>query len=252
MSNLAAYLAKNFLDAQHFSAACQLAPGELFQWVKRRLIPAPSYVVSRCSRVRSFAFGEMDAPGAIDGDYFHPANLVWADRARHVIVEMGPSRAHQTLKKRFAENLQTAFVDLNTSTWRLRDSFNDDSSVIANGIRARIDSIWTHFLQGTFGLCVANPVSEMAIATKEVLQEKLNHFSDGGNKTNYTETETQTMLELIDAYAHTAMPFSPIEYPVSSRKRLVDDLRTRLTDIKRLSPVAGPTTRSRGQAGILR
>lgn len=36
------------------------------------------------------------------------------------------------------------------------------------------------------------------------------------------------MHELIDAYAAAAMPFSPIEYPRSSRKRLVENLRANL------------------------
>jgi len=33
---------------------------------------------------------------------------------------------------------------------------------------------------------------------------------------------------LIDQYAQASMPFSPLEYARSSRKRLVDDLREKL------------------------
>ncbi len=40
------------------------------------------------------------------------------------------------------------------------------------------------------------------------------------------------MHELIDAFDAAAMPFSPLGYAVSSRKRLVDDLRAGM----RLSP----------------
>jgi hypothetical protein len=38
----------------------------------------------------------------------------------------------------------------------------------------------------------------------------------------------RTLLDVIAAYEVAAMPFSPIEYAQSSRKRLVDDLRARL------------------------
>jgi hypothetical protein len=100
----------------------------------------------------------------------------------------------------------------------------------AEGLRARVESTWEHFLLGTFGLCVADPSSEAAIARKEVLQEKLTMLSDNGAKNEFSEAEARALLELIDAYAQAAMPFSPIEYAVSSRKRLVEDLSARIAD----------------------
>jgi hypothetical protein len=68
----------------------------------------------------------------------------------------------------------------------------------------------------------------MAIARKEVLQEKLTALSANGSRFAYSADEALAMLDLIDAYADSAMPFSPIEYAVSSRKRLVEDLATRI------------------------
>ena len=38
----------------------------------------------------------------------------------------------------------------------------------------------------------------------------------------------QTLATEIDAYADAAMPFTPREYPVTSRKRLVEDLKALL------------------------
>ena len=76
---------------------------------------------------------------------------------------------------------------------------------------------------------MANPISEAHIAYKEVLQEKLTQLSDNGKKTSYPVWELAALLELINAYAAAAMPFSPVEYPLSSRKRLVEDLQARLT-----------------------
>ena len=46
------------------------------------------------------------------------------------------------------------------------------------------------------------------------------------------------MHELIDDYAASAMFFSPVEYALSSRKRLVEDLRANI----RVSDVDIPST----------
>ena len=88
-------------------------------------------------------------------------------------------------------NCQLALADLNVTTWRLRDSFDDDGSLIADGLRTRIDSVWKHFIYGTFGLCVANPISEAAIARKEVLQEQLSYLYSTGIKTDFSELDAQ-------------------------------------------------------------
>lgn len=227
MPDLQSYLQRHFLEARAFAAACGLSVRELDDLIDKRLIPAPSYVVNESATVTSFVFGEMDAPGAIPGRYVHPATVVWVDVARRLVAS-SPADANRAVRDRFIGNFQTALADLNATTWRLRDSFADDGSAIDAGLRARSESAWEHFLRGTFGLCVANPVSEAAIARKEVLQEKLSTLSEDGSKTAFSPEEAGAMVELIDAYAEAAMPFSPIEYPISSRKRLVEGLRPRV------------------------
>jgi hypothetical protein len=202
---------------------CRLPRSEVSNLIRDRLIPKPSSVVAK-SHISSYVFGTMQADGAIDGEYFHPANTAWVAGAWKVVDEVGRRAAYDELKKRFSMNLIHALRDLNGSVWRLRDSFAEDGSVIEGGLLARVDAVWVHFLEGTFGLCVLNPGSEAAIARKEVLQEKLTGLSDNGTKTSFSAEETRTVLETIDAYSKAAMPFSPVEYARSSRKRLVDDL----------------------------
>lgn len=136
------------------------------------------------------------------------------------------------MQQQFAARYGAALATLNLTTWRLPDCFDDTGAAIAEGLRTRTDSAWRYFLNGTFSLCVANPVSEAHIATKEVLQEKLVHLSDDGSKTSYTAQELALLPALIDAYAAAAMPFSPVEYAKSSRKRLVEDLRAKLPAVQ--------------------
>lgn len=229
MSELNTYLEKYFFNAQEFSAACNISGDELRALITAELIPEPSYVVTESATIKSFVFGEMAAPEARPGEYFHKEATVWVARALAAIASDGQAAAHEILKRTFTENFAKAHKELNASTWRLADSFAENGAVILAGLEIRCATAWKYFLNGTFSLCVAHPSSEAAIANKEILQEKLTALSENGHKKEFTQAEAQMLLPLITSYADAAMPFSPIEYSISSRKRLVDDLRARLS-----------------------
>ena len=75
---------------------------------------------------------------------------------------------------------------------------------------------------------MANPVSEAQIAYKKVLQEKLVRLGRNGSATWCAPQQLYAMQTLIDSHDAAAMPFSPLDYPVRSRKILVEDLRNYL------------------------
>ena len=228
MTELNHYLERHFLNEAQLTRAAAVSIDELDALIHDRLVPAPSYVVTEAGKVWSFVFGEMAAPGATPGRYFPPSQLIWIDRARHAIACGAKEDTEGRLKSQFTTNFGTALATLNLSTWRLRDSFDDQGAPIDDGLLVRTDAAWEHFLNGTFGLCVANAMSEAHMAYKEVLQEKLTQISDNGRQTAFSPQLAQATHELIDAYAAAAMPFSPIEYASSSRKRLVEDLRANI------------------------
>jgi hypothetical protein len=228
MRELDQYLAEHYLNEAQLTSAARLSSEELGTLIRDRLVPAPSYVVSDNGKVSSHVFGEMDAPGSAAGRYFHPSQTVWITRARVAIASAAAHDGEARLKEQFTANFAAALATLNLTTWRLHDSFDENGAPIADGLLTRTDSAWKYFLNGTFGLCVANPISEAHIAYKEVLQEKLTRQSENGSKTVYPPVQARAMHELIDAYAAAAMFFSPIEYALSSRKRLVEDLRANI------------------------
>jgi hypothetical protein len=223
MSSLDAYLARHYLNQDQLLAAAAISVDELERLIARRLVPEPSYVVTAPGRVTSFVFGEMDAEGATPGRYFHPTQLSWLSLARTT-----SSLTEDQLKEHFSARFIAALSILNRTTWRLLDSFDDEGRPIDKGLRLRTDTAWKYFLNGTFGLCVANPMSEAHIARKEILQEKLTAMSENGERNVFAPIEVAGLLQLIDDYAEASMPFSPVEYHRSSRKRLVDDLRVKL------------------------
>lgn len=233
MTELNNYLAKYYLNEPQLTAAAAIDLDELEALIRNRLVPAPSYVITDSGKVGSFVFGEMESPGSTPGRYFHPSQLVWIARARHLIASGSTHDAETRLKEQFTANFAAALATLNLTTWRLHDSFDENGAPIADGLFTRTNSAWNYFLNGTFALCVANPISEAHIAYKEVLQEKLTQQSENGSKTLFSPQQARAMHELIDDYAASAMFFSPVEYALSSRKRLVEDLRAniRVSDV---------------------
>ena len=225
MPELNEYLALYYLNDTQLAAAAAITQAELAALTGAGLVPQASYVVTGAGTVISSVFGELDAPGATPGSYFPPAHLAWIALAREALAYGSPQEAQALLQAQFMLRYAAALATLNHTTWRLHDSFADNGAPLARALRARAESAWDCFLNGTFGLCVANPISEAHIACKEVLQEKLEHESNCGRKTVFTPRQVVAMHELIDAYAAAAAPFSPVDYPFSSRKRLVDDLR---------------------------
>jgi hypothetical protein len=228
MTELDTYLRAYFLNDAQLSTAAGIGTDAHDALMRDGLVPEPSYVVTNAGKVGSFVFGQMDAPGSAPGRYFHPAQVAWISRARQVLASGPAADARQRLKAQFTANFAAALATLNLTVWRLPDSFDQHGASIADGLGARTGSAWTYFLNGTFGLCVANPISEAHIACKEVLQEKLTQLSQNGSRTQFSPDEAESMSELVDSYAAAAMPFSPVEYSRSSRKRLVEDLRAHI------------------------
>jgi hypothetical protein len=228
MTELNNYLAQHYLNEAQLTTAAAISIDELDALIHQRRVPAPSYVITDSGKVVTFVFGEMDASGSTPGRYFHPSQLVWIARARDAVASGAAHDAEARLKAQFTANFAAALATLNLTTWRLQDSFDENGAPIADGLRTRTDSAWTYFLNGTFAMCVANPMSEAHIACKEILQEKLTQQSENGSKTLFSPQQARAMHELIDAYAAAAMFFSPVEYPLSSRKRLVEDLRANM------------------------
>lgn len=228
MNDLDTYLRHNYKNTEQLAAACSISPDELANLVSEKLAPEPSYTVTDWGEFISQAFGKFQAPGSTPGQYYHPANTVWIALAMEARRKVGPLEAHRELKERFRSNFAAALMELDKTTFRLPDSFTDTGQVIPEGLDARTESAWAAFLGGIFSLCVADPSSEKSIARKEILQEALTQLSGNGSRTDFSPEDKLHVLHLIDQYAHAAMPFSPPEYPRSSRKRLVEDLREKL------------------------
>jgi len=229
MNSLETYLKDYYQTADQLAAVCAITTDELTVLVSEKLVPDASYTILDRDTLVSAAFGEMHVQDSTLGQYFHPGNATWVSLALETRSKLGPQQAQLELEKRFKTNFAAALEELNKTTFRLADSFTDTGQVLPDGLNLRTESAWDSFLKGVFSLCVADPSSERSIAHKEVLQEAIAELTDNGSRTDFSTDSRRHILELIDRYAQAAMPFSPPEYPISSRKRFVEDLRKKLS-----------------------
>lgn len=225
MNEIDNYLAQHYWTDAKLAAACSVVPEEIATLIEQKLIPQPSYVVTDDGALVSKVFGRFEAAGSVPGRYFHPASSVWVALAVKVRSKVGPLQAHVELASRFKHNFAAALSELNESTFRHSDSFSNTGERIPEGLNTRIESAWEAFLGGIYGLCVVDPSTERSIARKEVLQEVIVELTENGSKRKYSPSSKVRVMELIDQYSSAAIPFSPPEYPNSSRRRLVDDLK---------------------------
>jgi hypothetical protein len=235
MNSTQDYLDQHYLDQTQFAEHCGLRLQDIEALVAAELIPAPSYLVSDAQGCKSVVFGELLDPDSNAelriATYFHPAASAWTKHAFSTLQNHGADETKEILRKLFAEEFAQALAIENRNTYRLRDCFDETGAAIAAGIEQRVNSNWQHFLNGVFSLCVAKPDSITNIVHKEILQEKLSAISGNGKRVDYQGEDLAALKKLIDEYANSAMPFSPLEYPRSSRKRLVEDLRQTLSAI---------------------
>lgn len=222
MNALDAYLEQYYLTPAQLAAICSISSDELASLVSEGLVPQPSYIITGDTLV-SQAFGEFQVKGSTPGQYFHPGNAKWVVLAMQLKGELGVEQARDGLKRRFKNNFAVALGEMDKTIFRLSDSFTDAGTTIPEGLAARTESAWDAFQKGIFSLCVADPSSERSIVRKEVLQEALTSLSANGAKRGFSAADRQQAREYIEQYAQAAMPFSPLEYPRSSRKRLVEE-----------------------------
>lgn len=208
--SLKSYLQQHFVDKPTFSSMVGISTARLDELIAIQAIPAATYVCDQ-KTVRSAAFGVMEAPESLAGEFFRPQCARWAR-----IAATAPHGMER-------EAVEAVLVG------ELRMALRECCAIPNEAdIDAKIQCYLPHFWNGTFGLCVADPASGGGIVRKEVLQERLTALTANGSRSAPDGISSSELLGLIDDYARSAMPFSPVEYERSSRKRLVDDLRSRI------------------------
>ena len=203
--SLKIYLQKHFVDKPTFASLLGITVERLEELIATKAIPEPTYICDGSS-VRSAAFGVIQIEESLSGEYFRPECTRWA----RIANQAAPGKERDAVLSELTSELKTG----------LRTYVKDPAIV-----EGKIQDFLPYFFNGTFGLCAADPSTGTGIARKEILQERLTELTENGSNPSPSGIPKSELLQLIDDYALSAMPFSPAEYARSSRKRLVDDLR---------------------------
>lgn len=203
--SLKTYLQEHFVDKPAFASLLDITVERLDGLMAAKAIPEPTYTCDGSS-IRSAAFGTIETEESLTGEYFRPECARWA----RIADQAAPGKEREAVFSALTSELETG----------LRAFFKDPAI-----IEGKIQGFLPYFLNGTFGLCAADPSTGTGIARKEILQERLAELTENGSNPSPAGIPKSELLQLIDDYAISAMPFSPAEYARSSRKRLVDDLR---------------------------
>ncbi|HJS15895.1 MAG TPA: DUF6058 family natural product biosynthesis protein [Rheinheimera sp.] len=202
---LKTYLQKHFVHKPAFASLLGITVERLDQLIAAKAVPEPTYVCDG-NTISSAVFGVIETEESIYGDYFRPECSRWVK----IADQAAPGQERDAVFSVLSHELKLG----------LQDYFKEPEM-----IEKKIQDFLPYFLNGTFGLCIADPSTGTSIARKEVLQLKLTELTENGSNPSPEAISKSELLQLIDDYALSSMPFSPAEYERSSRKRLVDDLR---------------------------
>lgn len=225
-ASVAAYLASRYLTCERLAAVCGIPEASLEALIDAGLAPAPSYRADGAGTLASVVFGEFSETDARPGRYFHPGTAAWVGRALRVRAHLSVDDARCVLRRDFVRRFAVALRGMDRDLVRLPDCLDDGGRPIREALETRCDEAWTHLMDGTFGLCVADCARVAAIARKEALQSFLTRRA----ATAVPPAERTWLAALVDAYAEAAMPFAPPEYPSSSRRRLVEEFGAALRE----------------------
>ncbi len=222
-----AYLDAHFLRHEAMAETTGIAPERLRELVDAGLVPAPSYVVSD-SELVSAAFGPLPCSGLIAGEYMHQDMQGWIAAALDASAAYDKTGARAALQQSFTADMRIALADLHREGVSAPDCFKADGTPDDDALDACIASHWKAHMEGIFGVCVRSPGNIAAIANKETSQVLLGRLTDSGTRRQYSISEAAALHGLIARYAEACAPFSPVEYPRTSRKRYVEDLPKQL------------------------
>ena len=208
------YLYQNFLEEDDFLTASGLEKRQLQSLQRRRILPLPSYVYSANGRSTSFPGSYCDE----DEYRFHQKGHVhWADTVSTLGIEDEDS-AQRHFEHRFnsAKDMfltSTLGLALCSKAPEIQESFDE----------ANLKLTWSHFLDGTYGLCTKDGLPETIFlkgAGVRFIESLINDTGFGGN-----DDDHNLLRQIVDLLDRVESDFAPHEIRTSSRQRCINNVR---------------------------
>lgn len=197
--NLITYLDTHLLATPRLLAASGRTAEFLSSMQQAGMAPRPSYRLHMAIDCTSF-FGEHSETCACD--YYAIGTVDWLTE----VADLSDGAAAYAL---FSRRYRARVAQLGAAP-RSEDYLRSE---------------WQHFLDGTYGLCTASGLPE-AIADKEVAIENINALVENRGEQALTEDERLYLRHWVEVLDRASAPFAPHEVARSSRRRLVDAVRS--------------------------
>lgn len=217
---LATYLTENYCSLEDLACGAHVSVRQIEDLIDQGLVPGCSYEVTSDKCLKSFIFGAIAGGIAPVGRYFAPSNVSWIRRALDLLNRCGRARALWQFEAQFEGRYVAALRARMGPGEDLHGVSLPDDKVSEETWRSGLANTLKHFRVGTYGVCVRDCDSEDRIARKKIAVERLSQRTNNGTRRNFVDQELSQVRLAICEYNAIAMPFSPLDYPMSSRKRL--------------------------------
>lgn len=221
------YLSTHFLTLAQLSQKTGVFQEEILLWIDRKWLPRHSYEVSSYLCVSSGVFGETPLPHTTLC-FYAKGLLPLIERIKTLAPKLSQSSLAVMIQESFQTAYQKAFVALEAHWYGFLEYFPFDGHPPGTSFSLYLQAIYQDWLQGHCGICVTHCERAEDIARKDIFQNHLKILTHDGKKEHFSSAEKQQIYFAVQQYRSVAMPFGPHDYPLSSRKKLVDDVMTRL------------------------
>ena len=222
------YMDKHFVEENKLADTLKISTSKLLKYTELGVIPSYSYHIISENLVETVVFGKLQIEQGITGKYYSKSVQHWFNKAQKVVDHYPSDQIRKQLQNRFQLEYTQQIKQLPKLTQLFPELFDDHGTLIEAQLKNKAEQTWNDHLNGSYGLCVVNPNSVSAIIEKQIAVRRLASVTDNGNKQKFNSAQLAEFLVAAEEFDRVAMPFSPADYPLSSRKRLLDEIKTKL------------------------
>ncbi len=231
-ASVRSYLREHFISLDDLAKKAGLKRGQVLNLIEYHCIPKASYTVSETQTISSDVFGAALLVEKPTEQYFPLSEVSWIRRAQQFPETMPLEDIARNLKAAFRSEYREAIVCLaREKGLNPRKIFTADGSVNEAVLERYFEDTWQEWRNGTYGVCVRQADSVERIAKKQIAVQDLEQLTHGGAKDTFTGAEIARVRDAIMNFDDIAMPFAPHDVAISSRQRLVNQVRPRLKKV---------------------
>lgn len=220
-----AYLTTHFCELDELATLANTPSEVIKTYINLGCIPDFSYRLETSMRLFSNLFGDI-ADGENDFHYFYARNnTAWITRANNIAARHGIDNVARVLTDEMRIRFKKLFIENNAYLYGFEYLFDINQTLLDDVFEKEFQEILFYWRNGTYSLCVKNMVNEDRLFHKKLTQRWLKKLTHDGTKKEYTSEEKANLKIALAKYEEYIMPFSPFEYPMSSKKNLVDNIK---------------------------